>query len=66
MANVWVSADTAAIELVLAASSEDLKVERLVEVPEVASREVHSQRHLAVGGHYPPEVIQPANDHTGF
>lgn len=66
MANVWVGANTAAIKLVLAASSKDLKVEGLVIVPEVTSRELHSQCHLAIGGHDPPEMIQPAKDHIGF
>lgn len=66
MANVGVTADTSAIELVLAAGSKDLKVERLVEVPEVVGREVYSQRHLTVGWHDPPEMIQPANDHRPF
>lgn len=66
LANVWISANTTAIKLVLAASSKDLKVERLVIVPEISSRELHSQRHLTIGRHDPPEMIQPANDHTGF
>lgn len=66
LANVWVSADTAAVKLVLAASSKDLEVKRLVKVPEVSRREVHLQRHLTVGWHDPPEMIQPANEHTGF
>ena len=63
---MWESADTTAIQLVLAARPQDLKVKRLVEVPEVTGRELHSQRHLPVGWHDPPEIIQPANDHVGF
>lgn len=66
LANVWISADTAAVKLVLPASSKDLKVKRLVKVPEVSRREVYSQRHLTVGWHDPPEMIQPAKDHPGF
>lgn len=66
LANVRISTNTTAVKLVLAASSKDLKVERLVVVPQVSSRELHSQRHLAVGWHDPPEMIQPADDHTGF
>lgn len=66
LANVRISTNTTAIKLVLAASSKDLKVERLVIVPEISSRELHSQHHLAIGRHDPPEMIQPANEHTGF
>ena len=58
-----VTADTSAIELVLAVSSKDLEVERLVKVPEVIGREVYSQGHLTVGWHNPPEMIEPASDH---
>lgn len=66
LANIRESADATAIQLVLAARPKDLEVKRLVEVPEIAGRELHSQRHLAVGWHDPPEKIQPANDHVGF
>lgn len=61
-----VTADTSAIELVLAVSSKDLKVKCLVKVAEVIGREVYSDCHLTVGWQNPPEVIQPANDHRTF
>ena len=66
LANVWVSADTSAVKLVLAVSSKDLKVKCLVKDPKIVRREVHAQCHLTVGRHNPPEMIQPENDHTGF
>lgn len=40
LANVWVSADTSAVKLVLAVSSKDLKVKCLVKDPKIVGREV--------------------------
>lgn len=63
LANVWVSADTSAIKLVLAVSSKDLKVKRLVKDPKIIGREVHLQCHLTIGWYDPPEMVQPENEH---
>lgn len=40
LANVWVSADTSAVKLVLAVSSKDLKVKCLVKDPKIVGTEV--------------------------
>lgn len=40
LANVWVSADTSAVKLVLAVSSKDLKVKCLVKNPKIVGTEV--------------------------
>lgn len=56
LTNVWKGADTLAIQLVLAASSKDLKVKHLVKVPNVVGIEVHSQCDFTIGRHDPPEV----------
>lgn len=58
-ADVWVGADSTAVELVLAAGPKELEIKRLVIVADIERGEVYSQSYLSVWRHNPPEVIQP-------
>lgn len=65
-ADVRVGTDSTAVELVLAAGPKELEIKRLVIVAKISRGEMHSQSHLSIGRHNPPEVIQPETTTQAF
>lgn len=65
-ADVRVGTDSTAVELVLAAGPKEFEIKRLVIVANINRGEMHSQSHLSIGRHNPPEVIQPETTTQAF